>query len=323
MRVLMVGKSPSIALDDLRRYWGEVIFARPPWLKPGRYDLVIAQEPTIRSGLPAYLIAKQAGAPFFCEVHANYLEHMTVTQRMLAYWLLRRASLVRAVNGTIERQLRRMGFRNVLRIPAIYIKPELFKRLKPQRERGPLVLFVGRLTRQKGLNLLLESFRLVAEKMPEATLYLVGRGEMKEWVRGRLSALGLEKRTQILDWVPLRELVKLYNEAAVLVCTSLYEGGPRVVFEAAACGTPSVSTRVGIVPEVFRDGVEVLFVERRAEDVAAAVVDLLKDADLRERIGEAARTRTLSLFSWDEAVRRYAMAYLEALEDLRGPLRRA
>jgi hypothetical protein len=44
---------------------------------------------------------------------------------------------------------------------------------------------------------------------------------------------------------------------------------------------------------------------------------------LRERIGEAARTRTLSLFSWDEAVKRYAMAYLEALEDLRGPLRRA
>jgi glycosyltransferase involved in cell wall biosynthesis len=323
MRVLMVGKSPSIALDDLRRYWGEVIFARPPWLRPGKYDLVIAQEPTIRSGLPAYLIAKQAGAPFFCEVHGNYLGHMTVTQRMLAYWILRRANLVRAVNGTIERQLRRMGFRNVLRIPAIYIKPELFKLLKPQRERGPLVLFVGRLSKEKGLDLLLESFRLVAEKMPEATLYIVGRGEMKEWVRGRLSALGLEKRTQILDWVPQRDLVRLYNEAAVLVCTSLYEGGPRVVFEAAACGTPSVSTRVGIVPEVFRDGVEVLFVERRAEDVAVAVVDLLKDADLRERIGEAARKRTLSLFSWDEAVKRYAMAYLEALEDLRGPLRRA
>ena len=77
------------------------------------------------------------------------------------------------------------------------------------------------------------------------------------------------------------------------------------------------------MPEVFRDGVEVLFVERRAEEVAAAVIELLRDADLRERLGEAARTRTLMLFSWDEAVRRYAMAYLEALTDLRGPRRRA
>ena len=323
MRVLMVGKTPSIALDDLRRYWGEVIFARPPRLKPGKYDLVIAQEPTIRSGLPAYLMAKQAGAPFFCEVHANYFEHMTVSQRMLAYWILRRADLVRAVNSTIEKQLRRMGFRNVLRIPAIYIKPELFKRLKAQRERRPLVLFVGRLSKQKGLDLLLESFRLIADRMPEATLCIVGRGEMKGWVRGMLSSLGLERRVQVLNWVPQHELVRLYNDAAVLVCTSLYEGGPRVVFEAAACGTPAVSTRVGIVPEVFRDGVEVLFVERRAEDVAAAVIELLRDADLRERLGEAARMRTLSLFSWDEAVRRYAMAYLEALADLRGPRRRA
>ena len=60
MRVLMIGRSKSIAFEDLRKHWGEVDFARPPRIPIGAYDLVIAQEPTLRIGVAAWLAATVA-----------------------------------------------------------------------------------------------------------------------------------------------------------------------------------------------------------------------------------------------------------------------
>jgi glycosyltransferase involved in cell wall biosynthesis len=315
MRVLMVGKTPSMALGTLRKYWGMVHYAKPPLIRPGKYDLIVAQEPTLRTGLPALLLAKLTATPLFTEVHADYLPHLNLIQRAIAYRVLKSSNLVRAVNKTITRQLNQIGISKTATIPSIYIDPKTFHPTKKHSQRSKTILFISRLTHQKGLDLLLDSYKIIVEKTPDTELLIVGRGPLKPWLIEEIRSANLTGHVKLYDWAPQSMLVNLYNEAAILACTSRYEGGPRVVFEAAACETPSVSTRVGIIPEALQDGVEVCLVDRDPEQIAEAAVKLLKDPELRQRMGEAARQKTLQLFSWEEAVKRYAETYIKAAKN--------
>ncbi len=312
----MVGKTPSIALGTLTKYWGTVHYAKPPLIRPGKYDLIVAQEPTLRTGLPALFLSKVTATPLFCEVHADYLPYLNLVQRATANMVLKSSALVRAVNKTIEKQLHQIGINKTITIPSIYIDQKIFYPSKKHHERRKSILFVGRLTPQKGLDLLLNAYKHVAEQTNHTELIIVGRGPLKEWLTQTINSMKLDKHVRVLDWVKQQELVELYNDAAILACTSRYEGGPRVVFEAAACETPSVSTRVGIVPEALQDGVEVILVDRNPAQIAETAVKLLEDPQLRQRMGEAARRKTLALFSWEEAVKRYADAYIKALADI-------
>jgi glycosyltransferase involved in cell wall biosynthesis len=235
MRVLMVGKTPSIALETLRKYWGTVHYAKPPLIRPGKYDLIVAQEPTLRTGLPALLLAKLTTTPLFAEVHADYLPHLNLIQRAIAYRVLKSSDLVRAVNKTITKQLNQIGISKTATIPSIYIDPKTFHPTKKHSQRGRTILFIGRLTHQKGLDLLLDSYKIIVEKTPDTELLIVGRGPLKPWLIEEIRSANLTGHVKLYDWVPQNALVNLYNEAAILACTSQYEGGPRVVFEAAAC----------------------------------------------------------------------------------------
>lgn len=314
----MIGRNKSIAFEDLERYWGRVDYARSPNVPLRKYDLVICQEPTPGIGLPAYLIARLTGAKLVMEVHADYIRSaLSPFQKFVAINLLRRCDLVRAVSGKIARELLDLGIMKVAVIPSIYIKTDLFHQTKPHSKRDPIVLSVGRLVEQKDFPLLLKSFRIVKEAIPEAKLIIVGRGPLEGEILSLAKRLGIEDGFKLIKhWLSDEDLVKLYNEAASLVITSRYEGGPRVAFEAGACHTPFTSTRVGILAEVAEDEVHGFFAEKPPE-IAKRTIELLQDPNLRERMGSNFRNIITTLFEWNKAVRNYAESYLRLMRDLR------
>jgi len=311
MRVLMVGRSKSIAFDELQRYWGEVSFVKPPKLvKPRRYDLIIAQEPTPRIGIYAYMLSKITGAKLALEVHADYLElGLTPFQRKIAEYLLRRCNLVRAVSWKIAEDIKRLGVKNVVMIPSIYVRTDIFKPLKNHSSRKPLILSLGRLVEQKNFPLLLYAFKKVEEEIPEAELLIHGRGLQEKEIIYLARKLELKNFKLITDWLSEVELVRLYNEAALLAITSRYEGGPRVAFEAGACHTPFVSTRIGILAEVAQHGQHGFFAEN-VEEFSEKIITMIQDSELRERIGENFRKLVVKEFEWSKAIKRYAECYL-------------
>lgn len=82
------------------------------------------------------------------------------------------------------------------------------------------------------------------------------------------------------------------------VCASAHEGAPLPVLEAAACGPPVISTAAGIVPELVRDGVNGLIVERNVEAISAALRRLRDDRDLLRRMGHESRRAAERDWTW-------------------------
>ena len=130
----------------------------------------------------------------------------------------------------------------------------LAARIGPVRD--PFVLItVGRLDKQKNPLLLIESFRLLYESMPNARLLLIGDGVLRRQIEGRLKRHGLESAVRLCGIKSRHEVAQYLRSSDVFVLSSAYEGMPICVLEALGSGLPVVSTDVGEVARVVRPGV--------------------------------------------------------------------
>ena len=180
----------------------------------------------------------------------------------------------------------------------------------------PYVLFVGRVTRQKGIVHLL---RAIAHLDPGIGVVLAaGQPDTPELAAEVEEGVASARRSRPnVVWIPemlSREAVRqLYSHAAVFACPSVYEPFGITNLEAMACERPVVASAVGGIPEVVVDGETGLLVpvelspdepmtpvdaDRFARDLAGAINSLVADPELRTRMGAAGRRRAVEVFSW-------------------------
>lgn len=113
-----------------------------------------------------------------------------------------------------------------------------------------VILFLGRLSEQKNLNLLFRSFSLVQNTLENSVLVIVGRGELEEDLKQLVKKMAL-KNVVFTGEVKPEEVPELLNCADVFALTSWYEASPTVVKESLACGIPVISTKVGDVSDII------------------------------------------------------------------------
>ncbi|MFF8646336.1 glycogen synthase [Streptomyces sp. NPDC015345] len=187
----------------------------------------------------------------------------------------------------------------------------------------PYVLFVGRITRQKGVPHLLRAARRLdpgvqlvlcagAPDTPEIDAEF--RVLFEELSRGRAGV------QWIPEMLPRPEVVQLLSHAALFVCPSVYEPLGIVNLEAMACGTAVVASRVGGIPEVVQDGTTGLLVpyepkdpEGFERDLGLLLNELATDPGRAASMGAAGRRRTVGEFGWDAVARRTVEVYEEIL----------
>jgi len=151
---------------------------------------------------------------------------------------------------------------------------------------GPVFVFVGRLSKIKGIVLLLDGFALFYQEAPEARLLIAGDGEEREGLRNRISSMGLKEMVRLLGNVAHNRLPQILNAADIFVLTSVAEGVPNAILEAMACGLPVVATNVGGIHEVVKSGVNGFLIDtRQSRDVAIA---LKQTIEKREALGQGA-----------------------------------
>jgi glycosyltransferase involved in cell wall biosynthesis len=229
-----------------------------------------------------------------------------LTDRVAA-WAVRRADAVRTVSDFTTSLVRELGVEPAASFPAFMDLAPFLTPPAPLPAR-PRVLFVGVLELYKGLDLLVSAWPRVARQVPAAELRLVGKGSRTDLAEQLL-------RLANVTWEPElapEEVAAELDAATCLVLPSRREGMGRVVVEAFCRGRAVVGTRGGGIEDLVRDGENGLLVPADdADALAAALVNVLSNPELAERLAFAAR---LGSEQWYASPSEYALR-LRALVD--------
>ena len=337
----------SEADDRLRGAWAALSRDLSMAIEAVSADLVHAH--TWYTHLAALLIRAAYGIPLVVTVHS--LEPLRPWKREqlgggyeVSSWVERQAletadAVIAVSHGTRDDVLRLFDVRPE-RVHVIHngIDAEFFAS-DPSRDaldrygidpQQPYVLFVGRITRQKGIVHLVRAIRHLDAGF--GVVLCAGQPDTPEIAREMDEGVQASAHRSGVVWIPemlsRSDVRQLYSHAAAFVCPSVYEPFGIINLEAMACGRPVVASAVGGIPEVVVDGRTGLLVpvalrsddpmtpvnaDAFERDLASAVNRLMADADLRERMGSAGRQRAVEEFSWETIADRTVELYRSLL----------
>ncbi len=238
-------------------------------------------------------------------------------------WQALRADLLVTHSGAHRRLMAdelRVPTDRIRLIPhGVEVFPEFVRPLRPPGP--PTVVFLGRLEHRKGTFELLQAVPRVLRELPGARFVLIGADRPHcpggrthaEYLRDEFPG-DIQKQVTLAGRLPQPEVDRWLQTADVFVAPSRYESFGLVFVEAMRWGTPVVGTTVGGIPEVVEDGRSGLLVPPESPyDLAAALVKLLTNPDLRSRLGAAGRKRAEVEFSAERMARRTESLYRELL----------
>jgi glycosyltransferase involved in cell wall biosynthesis len=261
----------------------------------GDYDVVYGQGLTLSGRLP------RTAPPSVFNPHGLELCTIPGAVRRLKAWPLRiearrqarQAQRTISLGGDLTRILTSCLGVSPAKIAVIPngVDPTEFTRDDSLRD-PRLVLFVGRLFQNKGPDVLCRSLPYLPA---DARIVIAGDGPL----RSALAATFRDPRIVFAGPVSENELRRLYRSAAVLALPTRSEGMPTVILEAFCCGTPVVATNVGAISELVDETTGELIEAADARLLGAALRRILTlDPSARQRLGDAARERAVTRFSW-------------------------
>lgn len=276
------------------------------FFRESRPDVIHIQIPFVL-GVIGLRIGRRYGIPVVAHYHTlydRYLHYVPIAPgsllRCLLWWHLRR--FYRRADATIvpsrfaRDYLKRFGVQSsvVEVVPTgVEFHPAPIERDKARACYGlppdcPIMVYVGRLAREKNLQLLVEMLPMVRRAVPNALLWLVGSGNAEQTLGQRIARMGLAEAVRLQGRVPHAQISAVYSAADLFVFPSVTETQGLVIWEAQAHGLPCVVVNEGGAPESVRDGVDGLLVPNEAQAFAQAVLRLLKEEPLRRQMSQNA-----------------------------------
>lgn len=268
------------------------------------------------NGLGSARLSRATGVPYLSEIHhvpghpvaADLRERFDKrVARRYVRWARSRAEAFRVVNSVeMPTLLESWGVPRdqIVVLPSLYIDFDVFRPEPVEVERD--VVFVGRMVNNKGVERLVDALTKLDREGLELTALLIGKGPRLAALRERVSRAGLADRITFEEWVDSpQDLAQRYRSSRVLVCASTCEGGPRVTVEAMACGTPVVSTPVGMMRELLVNGENGRTCGFDVESLATAIRAVLSDEPRRLAMG-ARGPGDVARFEYAAVLRGYA-----------------
>ena len=282
------------------------------------------------SSLVAAKLAKRYKKPFVLTQHNTFIEYNGIWDSVeklndlaVGKQTLKAAQKIIAISNATKNYVLRLGA-DPKKVEVIYngvdldrFKPIANARSEVRRKLGipesaVVAATVRRLVYKNGLDTLLESARLTIQKNPQIVYLVIGKGPDFNYVKARVSQLGIEKTFRLAGFVSDEDLPSYYNAADFSILPSKSgEGLPLVALEAMACGLPLVTTDVGGTREVMVKGYGKIVPPNNPKAMADASLDFanMKLSSLRGKLRQV-MTET---YSWDANVAKVAKIYEEII----------
>lgn len=294
------------------------------------FDVFHAHHPFLL-GPAARRLARQQGRPLVFTYHTRYekyAHYVPIKRSLVEAMAVRlstrfaaRADAVLAPSAILRDELRGRGVRAPIAVVPTGVDVTRFRpgdRDGARRALGlgadeRIVLYVGRLDREKSVGRILTAFERVAGTVPGTRLLLVGHGTQAEHLRRQAQASAVGARIRFDGVQPHADLPRYYRAADVFVFASETETQGLVLAEAAACGLPAVAVSAPGCDEVVRDGETGLLTKVDAAALADAVIGLLLDADRRAAMAGRAREVAAREFDVRLQIERTLAVYAQAI----------
>jgi phosphatidylinositol alpha-1,6-mannosyltransferase len=333
VQLVTAGARGSTAEEGVSRapregLWAFLLHAcRAGWRIGRSFDPDVILCGSVVSAPVGWLLSRGLGAPLVVIIHGSDVLFDHPLYRRGVRFALGRADAVVA-NSHQTRRLAVAAGIDPTKLAVVHpgVDVERFHAIAnpeaPTQAGGPMLLSVARLVRRKGILEFIEHVmpRLV-EAHPtlsyvvvggDATASLAHRERLGEVIADKVRELDLEGHVELRGEVPTEELIRLYRQADLFVLPVLdvpgdVEGFGIVFLEASLGSTPSVSTRVGGVPEAIEEGKSGVLVEPGDHAaMAGAIQRLLEDPELRKTLGSYAEQRARQQFGWPAVAARYS-----------------
>ncbi len=185
----------------------------------------------------------------------------------------------------------------------IYNGVDLNVCVKGQKSKTPMILYLGRLTTAKSVNILILAVKQIIQKVPNVSVIIAGDGPSKNFLQKMVKSLKLDKYIRFVGKVSEAEKLALYQKAWVFVNPSLIEGWGITTIEANACGTPVVASNVaGLRDAVHNPHSGFLVPYGQADEFARAITKLLVNPTLRRRMSRES-ILWAQKFDWDNSAK--------------------
>lgn len=328
-----VHRLPSVSPPTRPRYplaipYGSVSLRRTFAAFPP--DLVHAQHP-FAAGREGRRLARRLGCPLLFTYHtlirayAHYVPLPQPLVRAMAVWVSREfsnsADCVVVPTRAVAEVLRSYGVVRPIESIPTGIDLDLIRGTdrQPVRERFgipegvPVVAYLGRIAREKSLDVLIQAFDLLSKRFREAHLLLIGGGPWYPQGQAMVDALGLQERVHFTGYLPRTEVFDCLAASDVFGFASLTDTQGVAVLEAMALGCPAVVVRSGAVEDVVRHEVDGLIVQASAEGLSEGLATVLESDDFREKLAGNARRRAEE-FSAGRMAERLVQVYRKLLD---------
>lgn len=176
---------------------------------------------------------------------------------------------------------------------------------KPLSQRPPLIGYIGRFSAEKGIQQFVKALPAILNEHENFRVFIGGDGPLKEWIK---TSIENEKITGLVDlpgWINHNDLPIHLNQIRLLIIPSITESGPITLLEAMACGTPVLATRVGMIPDIIKDGETGFFLDNNSPECIGDTVNRVLSSTALERISVNGRQFVEKNYTFESAVARW------------------
>lgn len=290
-------------------------------LKSGNFDLIHAHMPVPFAADMAMIASKIKKIPLIITYHSsnlikgiNWIDAIAKVYKLFEYFTLKNAVKIIAVAENIRYNLP-IIIREKTEIITPGVDTEIFRYRDYHNRVNNKILFIGGLEKaayMKGLDILLLAFKEITKVMSNIELAIAGSGNNRTHYKRYAEKLGVAKQVNFLGQLSAQQLAKEYQESKVVAIPTINEaeGSPTVMFEAAACGTAIVASRIAGIPQVIKDGFNGLLVSpKNHKELKAAIIKVLKDKQLSQILGNNGYKLVKDKYTWEKIANRYEALY--------------